>query len=152
MIPPCSVNFSALPMRFCNTWLKRVASPGTIGRGKIRPADVLVKGILLELRQARGTIVIRVGSELDLHPSAGDIVKDVGGIDRVKIIHPTTGAIYSPEKDEWVSIGVDAADNVSMGRVEFYVDGVKTVRAASQRNSTFLSVSGKPCGSMFRPR
>lgn len=41
----------------------------------------------------------------------------------VKIIHPTTGAIYSPEKDEWVAVGVDAADNVSMGRVEFYVDG-----------------------------
>lgn len=41
----------------------------------------------------------------------------------VKIIHPDTGAIYSPEKDEWVSIGVDAVDNASMGRVEFYVDG-----------------------------
>ncbi|MBI4786182.1 MAG: transglycosylase domain-containing protein [Chloroflexi bacterium] len=41
----------------------------------------------------------------------------------VKIIHPATGAIYSPEKDEWVSIGVDAVDNASMGRVEFYVDG-----------------------------
>ncbi|MBI3538100.1 MAG: transglycosylase domain-containing protein [Chloroflexi bacterium] len=41
----------------------------------------------------------------------------------VKIIHPANGAIYSPEKDEWVSIGVDAIDNASMGRVEFYVDG-----------------------------
>ncbi len=41
----------------------------------------------------------------------------------VKIIHPITGDIYSPEKDEWVSIGVDAVDNASMGKVEFYVDG-----------------------------
>jgi penicillin-binding protein 1C len=40
-----------------------------------------------------------------------------------RIIHPNNGAIYSPEKDEWVSIGVDAVDNASMGRVEFYVDG-----------------------------
>jgi membrane carboxypeptidase/penicillin-binding protein PbpC len=41
----------------------------------------------------------------------------------VKIIHPDNGDIYSPEKDEWVSIGIDAVDNASMGRVEFYVDG-----------------------------
>ncbi len=41
----------------------------------------------------------------------------------IKIINPPNGAIYSPEKDEWVSIGVDAVDNASMGRVEFYVDG-----------------------------
>ncbi len=41
----------------------------------------------------------------------------------VKIIHPANGALYSPEKDEWVSIGVDAVDNASMGKVEFYVDG-----------------------------
>jgi penicillin-binding protein 1C len=41
----------------------------------------------------------------------------------IKIIHPTNGAIYSPEKDEWISIGVEAVDNASMGRVEFYLDG-----------------------------
>ena len=41
----------------------------------------------------------------------------------VKIIHPNDGDIYSPEKDEWVSIGVDAVDNAAMGRVQFYVDG-----------------------------
>ncbi len=41
----------------------------------------------------------------------------------VKIIHPNNGDIYSPEKDEWVSIGVDAVDNTAMGKVEFYVDG-----------------------------
>jgi penicillin-binding protein 1C len=41
----------------------------------------------------------------------------------IKIIHPQDGAIYSPEKDEWVSIGVEAVDNKSMSRVEFYLDG-----------------------------
>ncbi len=41
----------------------------------------------------------------------------------VKIIHPSENDVYSPEKDEWVSIGVDAVDNASMGRVEFFVDG-----------------------------
>ncbi len=41
----------------------------------------------------------------------------------VKIIHPADMASYSPEKDEWVSIGVEAVDNASMSRVEFYVDG-----------------------------
>ncbi|MBI3913290.1 MAG: transglycosylase domain-containing protein [Chloroflexi bacterium] len=41
----------------------------------------------------------------------------------IKIIHPANNAPYSPEKDEWVSIGVDAVDNASMGRIEFYVDG-----------------------------
>jgi penicillin-binding protein 1C len=41
----------------------------------------------------------------------------------VKITYPTNNQIYSPEKDEWVSIGVDAVDNSAMGRVEFYVDG-----------------------------
>lgn len=41
----------------------------------------------------------------------------------VKFVNPTNGAIYSPEKDEWVSIGVDAVDNASMSKVEFYVDG-----------------------------
>jgi penicillin-binding protein 1C len=40
----------------------------------------------------------------------------------VKIIHPNNGDIYSPEKDEWVSIGVDAVDNAAMGSVEFYLD------------------------------
>jgi hypothetical protein len=40
----------------------------------------------------------------------------------VKIIHPLNGAIYTPEKDEWVSIGVEAVDNASMARVEFYLD------------------------------
>ena len=42
---------------------------------------------------------------------------------KVKVINPPSGAIYSPEKDEWVSIGVDAVDNASMARVDFFVDG-----------------------------
>lgn len=42
---------------------------------------------------------------------------------KVSIIHPSNGDIYSPEKDEWVAIGVDAVDNASMGKVEYYVDG-----------------------------
>ncbi len=41
----------------------------------------------------------------------------------VRIIHPENEKVYTPEKDEWVSIGVDAVDNASMGRVEFYLDG-----------------------------
>ncbi len=41
----------------------------------------------------------------------------------VKFVNPQNGAVYSPEKDEWVSIGVDAVDNASMKQVEFYVDG-----------------------------
>jgi len=41
----------------------------------------------------------------------------------IKIVHPENGAIYSPEKDEWVSIGVEAVDNASMSKVEFYLDG-----------------------------
>jgi hypothetical protein len=41
----------------------------------------------------------------------------------IKIIHPQEGAIYSPEKDEWISVGVEAVDNASMSRVEFYLDG-----------------------------
>lgn len=41
----------------------------------------------------------------------------------IKIIHPQDGAIYSPEKDEWVSIGIEAVDNASMSKVEFYLDG-----------------------------
>jgi penicillin-binding protein 1C len=40
-----------------------------------------------------------------------------------KITHPSQGGVYSPEKDEWISIAVDAVDNTSMARVEFYVDG-----------------------------
>ena len=40
----------------------------------------------------------------------------------IKIINPKDGDIYTPEKDEWVSIGIDAVDNASMGRVEFFVD------------------------------
>jgi hypothetical protein len=55
----------------------------------------------------------------------------------IKIIHPKDGAIYSPEKDEWVSISVEAVDNASMSRVEFYLDegyiGATTVAPYSKK-------------------
>jgi len=41
----------------------------------------------------------------------------------VEIIHPLEGAVYTLESDEWVNIQVDAIDNYSMDRVEFYLDG-----------------------------
>ena len=41
----------------------------------------------------------------------------------IKIIHPQDGDIYSPEKDEWISVGVEAVDNASMSKVEFFLDG-----------------------------
>lgn len=41
----------------------------------------------------------------------------------VEIIYPWEGAVYTLESDEWVNIQVDAIDNYSMDRVEFYLDG-----------------------------
>jgi len=41
----------------------------------------------------------------------------------VEIIHPLEGAVYTLESDEWVNIQVNAIDNYSMDRVEFYLDG-----------------------------
>ena len=43
----------------------------------------------------------------------------------VKIGHPENGAQYIQEKDEYVNIQADAIDNVSMRRVDFYVDEQK---------------------------
>jgi len=55
----------------------------------------------------------------------------------ITIIHPKDGAIYTPEKDEWVSISVEAVDNRAMNRVEFYLDegylGVTTVAPYSKK-------------------
>ncbi|MBI5030759.1 MAG: transglycosylase domain-containing protein [Chloroflexi bacterium] len=65
------------------------------------------------------TVVDRSGQ---LRESAIQVIID-NQPPKVGIINPTNGAIYSPEKDEWVSIGVDATDNASMGRVDFIVDG-----------------------------
>jgi penicillin-binding protein 1C len=42
---------------------------------------------------------------------------------KVEIIHPLDGAVYTLESDEWVNIQVDAVDNFSMDKVEFYMDG-----------------------------
>lgn len=41
----------------------------------------------------------------------------------IEIIHPLNGAVYVKEQDEWINIQVDARDNFSMDRVEFFLDG-----------------------------
>ena len=41
----------------------------------------------------------------------------------VKIVHPEDHALYVMELDEWVNFQVEAEDNTSMDRVEFYLDG-----------------------------
>ncbi len=41
----------------------------------------------------------------------------------VRIEHPWDGKVYVMEEDELVNIKADAQDNVSMDRVEFYIDG-----------------------------
>ena len=41
----------------------------------------------------------------------------------VKILHPEDYAVYVMERDEWVNFQVEAEDNTSMDRVEFYLDG-----------------------------
>jgi membrane carboxypeptidase/penicillin-binding protein len=43
----------------------------------------------------------------------------------VTLLNPPDGKIYKMEADEWVNIQVEAVDNVSMDRVEFYLDGRK---------------------------
>jgi membrane peptidoglycan carboxypeptidase len=43
----------------------------------------------------------------------------------VSILNPPDGKLYKMEDDEWVNIQVEAVDNVSMDRVEFYLDGHK---------------------------
>ncbi|GAB4543063.1 MAG: PBP1A family penicillin-binding protein [Anaerolineae bacterium] len=44
---------------------------------------------------------------------------------RVTLLNPPDGKVYKMEDDEWVNIQVEAVDNVSMDRVEFYLDGYK---------------------------
>jgi penicillin-binding protein 1C len=44
---------------------------------------------------------------------------------QVTLLNPPDGKIYKMEADEWVNIQVEAVDNVSMDRVEFYLDGRK---------------------------
>ena len=41
----------------------------------------------------------------------------------LKILHPEDQAVYVMERDEWVNFQVDAEDNTSMDKVEFYLDG-----------------------------
>lgn len=40
----------------------------------------------------------------------------------VELVHPPDGKVYVMEDDEYVNIKADAKDNVSMDRVEFYLD------------------------------
>jgi membrane peptidoglycan carboxypeptidase len=47
----------------------------------------------------------------------------------VTLLNPPDGKVYKMEDDEWVNIQVEAVDNVSMDRVEFYLDGYKTEEA-----------------------
>nr|MBC7244487.1 transglycosylase domain-containing protein [Chloroflexota bacterium] len=61
----------------------------------------------------------------------------------VEIIHPLEGAVYTLESDEWVNIQVDAIDNYSMDRVEFYLDeqqiGYSTVAPFTKKWTIALS-------------
>ncbi len=43
----------------------------------------------------------------------------------VTLLNPPDGKLYKMEADEWVNIQVEAVDNISMDRVEFYLDGNK---------------------------
>ena len=47
----------------------------------------------------------------------------------VSLLNPPDGKVYTMEGDEWVNIQVDAVDNVSMDKVEFYLDGDKIADA-----------------------
>ncbi len=42
---------------------------------------------------------------------------------KVQIINPDEGRVYIKEQDDYINIQVDARDNLSMDRVEFFVDG-----------------------------
>jgi 1A family penicillin-binding protein len=61
----------------------------------------------------------------------------------VTLVNPTDGKIYIKEDDEWVNIQADASDNVSMDRVEFYMDnsllGTTTVAPYSLRWTIVMS-------------
>jgi penicillin-binding protein 1C len=43
----------------------------------------------------------------------------------VTLLNPEDGKLYAMEKEEWVNIQVDAIDNISMNRVEYYLDNQK---------------------------
>ncbi len=42
---------------------------------------------------------------------------------QVEVVHPLNGALYLMGEDEYVNVKAEAADNVSMDRVEYYLDG-----------------------------
>jgi hypothetical protein len=41
----------------------------------------------------------------------------------MELNHPKTGMVYTMEEDEWINIQATVGDNVSLDRVDFYVDG-----------------------------
>ena len=47
----------------------------------------------------------------------------------VTLLNPPDGKVYKMEDDEWVNMQVHAVDNVSMDRVEFWLDGRKVDEA-----------------------
>jgi len=59
------------------------------------------------------------------------------------VIHPDDGAVYIMEDDEYVNIQIDAQDNISLGKVEFYLDGhqigLSTVAPYSKRWTIVMS-------------
>ena len=60
-----------------------------------------------------------------------------------RVIHPDDGAVYTMEDDEYVNIQIDAQDNISLGKVEFYLDGhqigLSTVAPYSKRWTIVMS-------------
>jgi penicillin-binding protein 1C len=55
---------------------------------------------------------------------------------RAEVLNPPDGKLYKMEAEEWVNIQVEAVDNVSMDRVEFYLDGYKIDEATVAPYST----------------
>jgi hypothetical protein len=62
---------------------------------------------------------------------------------QVDIVHPLDSALYLMEEDEYVNIKAEATDNVSMDRVEYYLDGnlfsTTTVAPYSQKWTISMS-------------
>ena len=58
----------------------------------------------------------------------------------VTLLNPPDGKVYKMEADEWVNVQVDAVDNISMDRVEFYLDGTKIDEATVAPYSTLWTI------------
>ncbi|MGQ9625909.1 MAG: penicillin-binding protein [Anaerolineae bacterium] len=62
---------------------------------------------------------------------------------QVKVEHPEDGALYIMEKDEYVNIKADASDNVSMDKVEYYLDNklINTTTVAPYNQKWTITMS-----------